>query len=353
MRRNVMKLLIIALTLTLLLGTLPTVLATGSEMPEVIPAEEIMPEILSGDLAGTECPHSDVNQDYVCDLCTKVLPSPQEDVGLGDAVLLGLVQGVAEFLPISSSGHLAIFQKFLGMSQQDDMFFDILLHLATLCAVFVAYWSEIKAIVLEFFTMIGVRKLPKGQQPDRLSRRMIVFIILATLPLFLVLPIKDSVEGLKDETLFIGCALLVTGLLLFLSDRMSRGRKDIRNATILDAVLVGCAQALATVPGLSRSGTTISAGMARGFSREFAVKFSFLMSIPAIAGAFVLELVDVFQAGVNWNWMYLVGMAVAAVSGYLSIRLLKFISQRGSFGGFSYYCWGAGLVTVILSLIYA
>lgn len=269
------------------------------------------------------------------------------------AVVLGLVQGVAEFLPISSSGHLAIFQNLLGFKGmgEEDMFFDILLHLATLCAVFVAYWPEIKALVLEFFTMVGVRKLPQGQKPDRLSRRMIFFIVIATLPLFVVLPIKDHVEGLKDNTMFIGCALLATGILLFISDRMNRGNKDLKNASLLDVLLVGCAQAVATVPGLSRSGTTISAGLSRGFSREFAVKFSFLMSIPAILGAFILELVDVFQSAVVWDPMYLVGMVVAAISGYLSICLLKFITRRGNFGGFCYYCWGAGLVTLILSLI--
>lgn len=274
-------------------------------------------------------------------------------MSLFTAVVLGLVQGIAEFLPISSSGHLAIFQNlfgFKGMGEQ-DMFFDILLHLATLCAVFVAYWPEIKALILEFFTMVGVRKLPRGQKPDRLSRRMIFFIVLATLPLFIVLPIKDKVEGLKDNTMFIGCALLATGILLFLSDRLNRGNKDLKSATILDVVLVGCAQAVATVPGLSRSGTTISAGLSRGFSREFAVKFSFLMSIPAILGAFILEILDLFSSTIVWEPMYLVGMVVAAVSGYLSIRLLKFITTRGSFGGFCYYCWGAGLVTLILSLI--
>lgn len=271
------------------------------------------------------------------------------------AILLGLIQGVAEFLPISSSGHLAFFQEVVAILDAGDesMFFDVLLHLGTLAAVFVAYWAEIKALVLEFFTMIGVRKLPKGQKPDRLSRRMILFIILATLPLFLILPVKDRVEGLYQNPIFIGCAFLGTGLILFLSDRLSRGSKTIKNASILDVLLVGCGQALATVPGISRSGTTISVGLARGFSREFAVKFSFLMSIPAVLGANILSLIDAVQEGIDWSLMpvYLVGVAVAAVSGYLAIRLLKYISQKGSFGGFAYYCWGIGLVTLILSLV--
>lgn len=272
-----------------------------------------------------------------------------------DAILLGLVQGLAEFLPISSSGHLSVFQNFFGLSTSgtDNLFFDVLLHLGTLSAVFVAYWGEIKAMVLEFFSMVGLRKLPKGQKPDRLSRRLIFFIILGTLPLFVVLPVKDLVDGLYSNTIFIGFAFLLTGTLLFVSDRMSRGNKDLKSATLADVLLVGCAQAVAVVPGLSRSGSTVAAGMARGFSREFAVKFSFLLSIPAVLGANLLSLVDAIQEGIDWSLMpaYLVGVITAAVSGYLAIRLLKFITQRGSFGAFCYYCWGAGLVTLILSLI--
>ena len=271
------------------------------------------------------------------------------------AIFLGLIQGLAEFLPISSSGHLAFFQEVVAVldAGEESMFFDVLLHLGTLVAVFVAYWAEIKALILEFFAMVGVRKLPQGQKPNRLSRRMILFIILGTLPLFAVLPVKDFVEGLYSNPMFIGCAFLGTGLILFLSDRLSRGNKDVKNASILDVLLVGCGQALATVPGISRSGTTISVGLARGFSREFAVKLSFLLSIPAVLGANILSLIDAIQEGIDWTQMpmYLAGVATAMISGYLAIRLLKYISRKGSFGGFAYYCWGIGLVTLILSLV--
>ena len=271
------------------------------------------------------------------------------------AIFLGLIQGLAEFLPISSSGHLAFFQEVVAVldAGEESLFFDVLLHLGTLVAVFVAYRAEIKSLILEFFTMVGVRKLPQGQKPDRLSRRMILFIILGTLPLFAVLPVKDFVEGLYSNPMFIGCAFLGTGLILFLSDRLNRGNKDLKNASILDVLLVGCGQALATVPGISRSGTTISVGLARGFSREFAVKYSFLLSIPAVLGANILSLIDAVGEGIDWSQMpmYLAGVAVAAISGYLAIRLLKYISQKGSFGGFCYYCWGIGLVTLTLSLV--
>lgn len=271
------------------------------------------------------------------------------------AIFLGLIQGLAEFLPISSSGHLAFFQEVVAVldAGEESLFFDVLLHLGTLVAVFVAYRAEIKSLILEFFTMVGVRKLPQGQKPDRLSRRMILFIILGTLPLFAVLPVKDFVEGLYSNPMFIGCAFLGTGLILFLSDRLSRGNKGVKNASILDVLLVGCGQALATVPGISRSGTTISVGLARGFSREFAVKYSFLLSIPAVLGANILSLIDAVGEGIDWSRMpmYLAGVATAMISGYLAIRLLKYISRKSSFGGFAYYCWGIGLVTLILSLV--
>lgn len=201
--------------------------------------------------------------------------------------------------------------------------------------------------------MVHLRKLPQGQTPDIPARRMILMIIVATLPLLLVFPIKDRVELLYQNTFFIAFALVLTGTLLFVSDRMPRGHKTAGTATMGDAILVGLAQAVAVVPGLSRSGTTISAGMARGFDRTYAVKFSFLMSIPAVLGANILSIVDAVKAGIDTSLlpMYLVGVLVAMVSGYASISLLRLIARKGRFGGFAYYCWGAGLVTLILSLI--
>ncbi len=271
------------------------------------------------------------------------------------AIILGLVQGVAEFLPISSSGHLSLFQHFFQLTdvEHDHMFFDVLLHLGTLVAVFFAYRRDIGELLREFFSMIHLRKLPQGQTPDIPARRMILMIIVATLPLLLVFPIKDRVELLYQNTFFIAFALVLTGTLLFVSDRMPRGHKTAGTATMTDALLVGLAQAVAVVPGLSRSGTTISAGMARGFDRTYAVKFSFLMSIPAVLGANILSIVDAVKAGIDPSLlpMYLVGVVVAMVSGYASISLLRFIARKGRFGGFAYYCWGAGLVTLILSLI--
>ena len=145
----------------------------------------------------------------------------------------------------------------------------------------------------------------------------------------------------------------VTGCLLFASDRVRHGRKTERSATLIDVLIVGVAQAIATCPGISRSGTTITAGCFVGFERKFAVRFSFLLSIPAILGANILSLKDAVEAGIDWASVpvYLVGVAVSAVVGYACIRLLKMIAAKGRFGWFAYYCWFAGAATLLLTIV--
>ena len=250
------------------------------------------------------------------------------------AILLGLIQGLAEFLPISSSGHLAILQNFLRIGDlENQMLFDVLLHLGTLGAVIFAYHTELRGLCREGLMLLHLQKPKRGARQDPARRRLLLFLIAATLPL-----IPAAVLG---------------GFLLLAADRYGHGNKTEKAMTLSDALVIGLAQMIAVVPGLSRSGTTISAGMLRGFDRTFAVKFSFFLSIPAVLGANLLSLVKAISAGINWAEvpMYLCGVAAALVSGYLAIFALNRIAQRGKFGGFCYYCWGAGLLTLILSLI--
>ena len=270
------------------------------------------------------------------------------------SAFLGFVQGVAEFLPISSSGHLSLFQNFFGLrsAESGGLFFDVLLHLGTLISVFIYYWTDIRDMILEFFRVIAALGKPTGETPPP-ARRLVLLVILGTLPLFLILPIKDTVEQLYYNTYFIAFALLATGCLLYLSDRLAKGRKTEKNATIVDVLLVGVSQAIATVPGLSRSGTTIAAGLMRGFDRTFAVRYSFLLSLPAVLGANILSLKDAVQEGVDLGMLpiYLVGMVVSAVVGYFAIRLVNLLTDKGKFGNFAYYCWGVGALTLILSIL--
>ena len=270
------------------------------------------------------------------------------------SAVLGFVQGVAEFLPISSSGHLTLFQHFFGMPEPDQLF-NVLLHFATLLAVCVVYWRDILEMIGEFFRFFGElfsRRSYRGNPPE--ARRMVLLLIVGTLPLFAVLLINEQMEALGNNPIFVSCALLVTGCILFLSDRMAKGRKTTRNATLPDVLLVGVAQGFAPVPGLSRSGCTISAGMALGFDRKFAVRYSFLLSLPAVLGATLLKVLDVLEleGGVPEESIpvYVLGMAVAAVVGYFSIKLVNLLAAKGKFGAFAYYCWGAGLVFLALSI---
>ena len=203
------------------------------------------------------------------------------------SILMGLIQGVAEFLPISSSGHLALFQAFFGMEdvEANHMFFTVLLHFGTLISVCVVYWRDILDMIREFF--LGIAALcgrrDTGVTPPP-ARRLVLLIIVATLPLFVMVFLNDAISTLFANPILVSCALLATGFVLYFSDRMAKGHKTAKNATVADALIVGCGQALAVIPGLSRSGTTISVGMMRGFDRAFAVRFSFLMSLPAVLG---------------------------------------------------------------------
>ena len=277
-------------------------------------------------------------------------------MSIANAIILGLVQGLAEFLPISSSGHLSILNNLFGMTTTADghLFFDVLLHLGTLLSVCIVYWEDIVAMFFEVLGFVNIGPLAGERRARYPAARLFFMIVLATIPLFLILPIKDLLEGLYDKSIFIGVALILTGCILYVSDRMRPGSKTVGGMTLLDALIIGLCQCVAVIPGLSRSGTTITAGIATGLKRDFAVKFSFLLSIPAVLGANLISLVKAFQTGVDWSCVpaYLIGMAVAMVSGIVAIELLKAISKRGRFGGFAYYCWVVGALSIILTMIF-
>ncbi len=269
----------------------------------------------------------------------------------GLSLLLGLVQGVAEFLPISSSGHLSLLQYYFGMEEADSLL-NILLHFATLLAVCVCYRQDVADMIVEFFRGIGFLCSKNGRHqkntPMPTARRMVLLIIVGTLPLVLVLPVADLVEQLGSNPYFVSCALLVTGTLLFPADRRGNGGKTADDIPLRDVVLIGIAQGFATIPGLSRSGCTISAALALGTERNFAVRYSFLLSLPAVAGATLLKILDIMEEGFDSALIpiYLVGMVVAFVVGIFSISLVKLLAKKGKFGAFSYYCWGVGALSL-------
>ncbi len=257
------------------------------------------------------------------------------------AGILGMVQGLTEFLPVSSSGHLVIGSELMHFREQ-GIVFDVFLHLGTLMAVFVVFRTELLAMVKAPF-------LYRHGQCDREVRDFFlwdIYVVVATLPaVFVGLFLKDTFERFFNNIVLVYCMLTVTGLLMIGTKLLSARNEPL---TWFRSLLVGCAQACAILPGLSRSGSTIFAGMALGVDREKIARFSFIMSIPAILGAAVLQLRDVLYNSPGGDaWLnILVGTVMAAISGYLAIQLLLGVIRKNKLQWFGYYCLllaGAGL----------
>lgn len=285
-------------------------------------------------------------------------------MSLLQAVLLGLVQGVAEFLPISSSGHLVILKNIFHLKTDMDNVYDIMLHLGTLIAVFVVYWKDIKELIIEGFSILGGWFVNAGRfianrfrgnnsrKPyeaviNTPYRRFVLMIILSTIPTgILGLLLEKLVGDASSRLLLPGCCLLVTAGLLALADRIGGGRKTEETATYKDSLVVGTVQGIATLPGISRSGSTIVACMLCGFEKEFAVKYSFIMSIPAILGAVVLEIPELGSLTSPFAY-YIAGMAVAGVVGFLCIKFMLVLIKKNKFTIFSVYCLCAGILAIV------
>lgn len=253
-----------------------------------------------------------------------------------DAAIWGLIQGLTEFLPVSSSGHLVLVPAFLSEVGVDignpDLAVTAVLHLGTLLAVLAYYRGDI----------IGLLRAPRAPR----SRRLVGLVTLGTVPALIGLPLRDPLGAFEESPTLVGGALIVTGLILAVGSRRS-GTRRLDQGTSRDAWSVGTAQALALIPGISRSGSTITAGLLRGFDREEAARYSFLLAIPAIAGGGLISLLDVAATDVDLGAV-LVGAVVAAVSGYAAISfLIRLLVSRG-FGPFVGYCVTVGAAAVVV-----
>lgn len=253
------------------------------------------------------------------------------------ALILGIVQGLTEFLPISSSGHLALFQKIFGI-QKGVLTFDVAVHLATLVAVIFVFWKDI----------IGIIKKPFGKLP--------LLIVVGTLPTIIIgLALKDIIEKLFESGVTLGFEFLLTGLILWYAESVKSKGKGLEKTTYGDAAVVGVAQGIAILPAISRSGLTIAGALFRGLDREFAAKFSFLMSIPAILGAAALDGYKVAKSGGGLGVDVLplvLGMAAAAICGYLAIKFMLRILTKGSMRVFSYYVFVLGALIILDQLFF-
>ena len=271
-----------------------------------------------------------------------------------EAILQGVIQGLTEFLPVSSSGHLSIFQYFTGLSGESGAFFSILLHLGTLFAVIIAFFSTIWDLVLEFFSMLGDLFRGRFRLKNMTSRRkMVVMLILSLVPLLFVVLLKDFYESFSTDNDIIveGVCLLITGILLSLACRCPLKGKNASSMQYSDAVAMGIAQAIAPMPGISRSGSTIATGMLMGLGKKYAVTFSFIMGIPAVLGAVILEIPEVMATGLTLPLhIVLIGFFTSFIFGLLAIALVNRLVVSDKFKIFAYYTLIAGAIVVALGI---
>jgi undecaprenyl-diphosphatase len=266
-----------------------------------------------------------------------------------EAIILGIIQGLSEFLPVSSSGHLSLASHFFNGGGDETVTMIIVLHLGTLLSVTVAFWSKLKELAKEAFSML--RDIPagrfrrKGMNP---KRRFILMLIVSLLPLCVFYVFKDFFENIAsdDDIITEGFAFIFTALLLFVSSTIKNGKRLAGETTVRAALFIGVCQGVALVPGISRSGSTISAGLMCGLKRSEAVEYSFILSIPVILAGAVVKLGDPgFAQDLNIMPL-LVGFAVSAAVGYFSVRIMKYLVGNGKFVVFAWYTLILGIITI-------
>jgi undecaprenyl-diphosphatase len=259
-----------------------------------------------------------------------------------DAILLGILQGATEFLPVSSSGHLVLAQHLLGDFEQPGVLFDVLLHLGTMVAVALYFWRDLAGLISSLWR----RDETAAQQ-----RFMVGLLIAGSVPTAVIgLLFKDFFIGLFERPVFVCVMLLVTGSLLWLAERLRNQGQSRKEMTFVDAIIVGTVQGCAITPGISRSGSTIAALLMRGVDGETAARFSFLLALPAVLGAALLSLKDFDAAAGGSDAPYLAGTLAALLTGLLCIHLLMGVIRRRRLHWFALYCWFAGGLGLVFLL---
>jgi undecaprenyl-diphosphatase len=271
-----------------------------------------------------------------------------------EAILLGIIQGLTEFLPVSSSGHLVLFQHLFGLKEA-ELFFDVCVHLGTLLAVIIVFRQEIKNIIFAMMRLLsstGPKKSALQKIESDPDLKLALLIVIGSIPTAVLgLMFHNIADRLFSSTFFTGLMLMVTGLLLWLTRRANTGAggTNIEGFSRTKAFVIGIVQGLAIIPGISRSGSTISIGLLLGINRETAARYSFLLSIPAIVGAGLLSLKDSLSETDPVIWLSLWGAATAALVGYTALKVLLGLVKKGHLHLFAPYCWLVGILAIVLS----
>ncbi len=268
------------------------------------------------------------------------------------AIILGVIQGLTEFLPVSSSAHLVFITDILGLQQ--NVAFDTLLHLGTLVAVVGYFWRDIVEIITSFIS--SIMDIFRGKFKEGLKekpfKKLSWLLVVGTIPAGLMgILLQKQFEALFNSVIYVGFFLIITGLLLWGAERVKPGEKDVEDISFKNALVIGIAQGIAIAPGISRSGATISAGLFSGLNRELAARFSFLLSIPAILGAALVQAKDITSFDAS-TAVLIAGFLSALIFGYLAIKLLLKIIKERTLMIFAYYCWIVGIAVIIISLVH-
>jgi len=272
------------------------------------------------------------------------------DVGTG--IFLGIVQGLTEFLPISSSGHLVFFQHLFGYSEP-ELFFDVVLHMGTLVAVCLYFRSDIGSMIAGSWFFVknlsgSAREAVSREQKDHAL--LTLWVIVGTIPTALIgILFEGPLESLFGSVFAVGIMLVLTGIILGLTRFLPNRFNNRTQVGVLASLAVGCAQGIAVIPGISRSGATIVCGMLFKLERDLAARFSFLLSIPAILGAMLIQLKDVGPARMNYLSL-LAGFFSSALVGLIALKILMGVVRKGKLHYFAPYCWALGLIIIILQL---
>lgn len=268
------------------------------------------------------------------------------------AIILGIFQGITEFLPISSSGHLVVLQHFFGI-KEGNLFFTEMLHFGTLISIIIVYFNDIIKIIAEFFKMLGQGIKNKKIRVTNIYQKMAILIIIGSIPTAIIgLAFKDTFEKLYNSILAISIAFLITGFILWFVDKKSRGNKDIKDMSFLDSILIGIFQGAAIAPGISRSGSTIAGGLFRGLNRKLATEFSFLLALPATFGAGLLGIKEVIDTGsqAQFSAPLVLGIIISTVVGIISIKVLIKLLENEKLYYFSYYLWVLGIILLLTQM---
>jgi undecaprenyl-diphosphatase len=266
------------------------------------------------------------------------------------SIFLGVIQGLAEFLPVSSSGHLVFFQNLLGF-KEPEILFDVSLHLGTLLAVFIFFRADLLRIIMDikgYFTDIASKKAPVTSINNRPDALFAFWVIIGTIPTGIIgVLFKDALESLFGKVELVGIMIFITGIIVGISRLIPQSHMKKNRLGFLSAILIGIAQGIAITPGISRSGSTIVCGLLCGMERELAARFSFLLSIPAILGAMVLQLSSHELTAIAVTPM-IAGFITAAITGFFALKVLMKIVKMGNLAWFAPYCWIVGLSVIFI-----